>query len=209
MKLGHGATKFPESWEEFGAALKTLRGSRSLRLLAAAQEDTERFDVRQVRSKTYLHRLEKGEARVSIELAEHIDLLYDGRGWLSLAARSLWRSVWDPWSSENAALATVHAMGWPAPMSGAVWIKIHTAAQTFDAHHTIDLEWGPWMRRVETPVSAAGVVLLTGKMRDADGISRTCNLTCDKRVFALFGAGSELTGESHVIDIRRGWRLAT
>ncbi|WP_155918435.1 hypothetical protein [Marmoricola sp. URHB0036] len=49
-----------------------------------------------------------------------------------------------------------------------------------------------------------GVVLATGKAADIDGISRTCNVTCDPASFTLFGAGEVLDGET-TLDIHRGW----
>lgn len=210
MTLGHGSTRLPENWLELGAALRTLRNGcgRSLRDLEDAQSD-EAFDGSQFRSKNSLSRLERGEVRPSVSSADYLDELYDGRGWVALAIRSRWRNDWDPWALDNAALATIHAIGWPALYSGAVWIKIRPAAQDVGTAHVFDLEWGPWMRRVETIVPEAGVVLLTGKMQDRDGISRTCNITSDKRVFVLYGGGAEFGDEEpYVVDIRRGWRKA-
>lgn len=120
----------------------------------------------------------------------------------------MWRGDWRPWSTEGEWPSSIHSVAWPAALSGVVWLKVQPLAEHVDADHHLQLEWGPWIRRVETHISENGVLIFTGKAADADGISRTLNLTCNKRVFLLYGAGDGFDDEDRVIDIRRGWTLA-
>ncbi|MCG5432944.1 hypothetical protein LV457_11695 [Mycobacterium sp. MYCO198283] len=86
-------------------------------------------------------------------------------------------------------------------------MKVKPTAEHIDEVHHVDIEWGPWIRSVDAPIPEKGLLLFTGKAADDDGIPRTCNLTFDKRVFVLHGAGDDFGGEA-IIDMRRGWRVA-
>ena len=205
MTDGVGASGLPASWRELGEGLARLRGDRSVRVLAEAQ-DASRFPYSI--SPSQLHRYETTGRPIPLKHATHLDTLYEGRGWLEMAIRTLWRSDWDPWALDNALLARRHSAGWPAEFSGTVWFKIRPAAESIDTIHHIDFEWSAWRRSVDLAIPQAGALISTGKMVDIDGLSRTCNITADRRVFLLYGAGEDFDDEAVTIDIRRGWRIA-
>lgn len=205
MTLGAGATGLPQSPQELGVRLRRLRGGRGLRRLVEEQDADPRLSV--TLSKSQLARYESGETLPQLQYAEHLDRLYEAGGWVEVAIRSLWRSEWDPWALDNAGPSRYHAALWPAQLSGAVWLKVKPTSQDADTVHRVEIEWGPWMRTVETVITAQGILLFTGKAADDDGIPRTCNLAFDKRVFVLHGAGDDF-GDEVVVDMRRGWRIA-
>ncbi|MBE7194125.1 MAG: hypothetical protein INR66_16780 [Gordonia polyisoprenivorans] len=206
MVDGVGASWLPSTWVEFGKALTRFRGDLSYRALAARQDD-DRTRFRYALSSSQLQRYESGRP-VLLKHAMHLDNLYDGRGWIEMAVRTLWRSDWDPWALDNALLARRHSTGWPAEFSGTVWVKIRPAVQSIDTLHHIDFEWSAWRRSVEIVIPKNGVLISTGKMVDRDGLSRTCNVDADKRIFLLYGAGEDFDDEAVIVDIRRGWRIA-
>jgi hypothetical protein len=63
------------------------------------------------------------------------------------------------------------------------------------------------MREVVISPPASGMLLFTGKAADADGIPRTCNVSVDRQVYLLHGAGDDFDDEI-TLDLRRGWRVA-
>ena len=187
--------------QQLGAGLKALRGQRGVRRLAAAQPAAPgAFTL----SKSTLDRYERGEVLPPLPYARHLDDLYDGEGWVEMSVRTLWRASWDPWQAEHGVATCYHAGRWPAQYTGLVWIKVKPRPDRVDTLHEIALEWGPWGRRVSVNLPRDGLVIATGKAEDADGISRTCNLTSDLPLFTLYGAGEDLDHET-VLDIRRGW----
>lgn len=188
------------SAREFGALLRATRKS-SLRSLEVMQQK-QNFAV--LLSKSQLQRYEVGETLPNISLAQHLDRLYDADGWVELSLRSLWRKTWMPWRDEQRPPVQMHAGRWPANYSGPVWLKILPPAEGVGSQHKIDLVWGPWKREVNCALDERGLVLVTGKAVDIDGISPTCNVSVSLPVFVLFGAGSDVTGEV-VQDIRSGW----
>jgi hypothetical protein len=159
-------------------------------------------------SKSQLARYEAGDTLLSLELADQLDELYEAKGWVQMALRSLWRSKWDPWAGDRISASRFHAGAWPARFGGIVWIKLGPQTSLGERRVALKLEWGPWGRTLECPLTDRGIVLMTGKAIDADGISRTLNLTSSEPVYALFGAGDDL-GRDDVIDIRRGWEIVT
>lgn len=139
--------------------------------------------------------------------ADHLDKLYGGGGWVAMSIKSLWRSRWDPWSGDSEEWARKNHFGcWPADYSGMVWIKIKPKPTEIDTTVEVDLEWGPWGNTITVDLPKEGVTIATGKARDADGISRTCNVQANRPVFTLFGAGEDLDNEN-VVDVRRGWSM--
>ena len=206
MQVGGGATALPLDRFAFGARLAALRGRRGLRALAADQLEDPHFHL--TISKSQLDRYEKGELLPPLQHARHLDLLYGGEGWVEVALRSLWRSDWNPWTADEAMPSRIHAVAWPAQLSGVVWLKIKPiAGADTEPEHVIEIEWGPWCRSLEVSLPTSGVLLITGKAADDDGVAKTLNLTSTHRLFLLHGAGDDFDTES-VIDIRRGWRLA-
>jgi hypothetical protein len=181
--------------------MRVMRGRASLRSLEKRQSQKPRALVI---SKSQLSRYEQGLLLPPLDYADHLDDLYAADGWVSMSLKALWRPRWTPWVEEFP--AQFHHGGWPAEYHGSVWIKLLPIIENVGNVHTIDLEWGPWGRRVVEPLPRTGLILVTGKMRDADGISRTCNLASDLHVYALFGAGEGLEGEE-VRMIHRGWEL--
>jgi hypothetical protein len=196
----------PETSVQFGAQLKALRGRRSLRRLETDQGAKDLYTI--VLSKSQLARYEAGTVVPPLEHAAHLDRLYEGKGWVEVALRSLWRSPWDPWSFATTGPRRVHAVLWPAKLTGVVWLKIKASAENVGLSHRFELEWGPWHCGLEVVVPEEGSLIFTGKAEDDDGIPRTLNLTCDKRVFLLHGAGDGFDDESVVVDVRRDWRVA-
>jgi hypothetical protein len=175
--------------------MRLLRGSTTLR----------EFERGSAFSRSQLSAFENGHRLPHIEYAETLDTLYGAQGWIATAVRTLRRTRWEPWRSERAP-STHHAFGWHASYSGLVWIKVVPQPEAVGLRHEITSEWGPWGRTDAVELPALGVVLLTGKAADADGISHTYNVTVDQPVFALAGFGDALHGET-VRDIRRGWQL--
>ena len=203
MTLGVGATGLPRTPEELGARLRRLRGRRSLRSLVDVQNTDPRFSM--TLTKSQFQRYESGETLPPLQYAEDLDRLYDAAGWVDVALRSLWRSRWDPWAFDNAGPSRFHAALWPPQLAGTVWLKVKPTAQDADTVHLIEIEWGSWMRTVETLITAQGVLLITGKAANEDGIAHTCNIAIDKRVFVLHGAGNDFD-EEVTVDIHRNWR---
>lgn len=191
---------YPTNASEFGASLRALRGV-GLGTLASEQSGNL------VLSKSQLHRYESGQLLPPLKHAEHLDRLYRANGWVAMTLRTLWRPRWDPWAQGEERCIRLHAVSWPAPYSGPVWIKIKPAASWADQTHQVVLEWGPWLQDVTLHLPVGGVVLMTGKSADLDGVSRTCNVTTSPPTFLLHGAGDDLS-EEVVRDIRRGWAKA-
>ncbi|GAB2684580.1 hypothetical protein GCM10027070_25490 [Barrientosiimonas humi] len=193
------------STAEFGAGLRALRGRLGLRKLAHRQTAEH---ARLYLSHAQLSRYERGEVLPPLERADHLDWLYDGQGWVAVNIRNLWRSGWDPWKSHNAGPARVHAIRWPAPYEGAVWLKLRPAAAHCDESHHVTLAWGSWRRTVDVTLPPEGALLFTGKAADEDGRAVACNITCDPRAFLLYGSGDEFEDEAVTLDLRQGWTHA-
>lgn len=185
----------PTSPQDLGAGMRLLRGKVSLRALEAASGF----------SRSQLSAFENGHRLPQLTYADELDRLYGGTGWVALAVRSLNRGRWDPWKSDRAP-SREHAFSWHASYEGMVWVKIKPTPEHVMLPHVLTSEWGWWHRVDKLPIPASGVVLMTGKATDHDGVSRTYNLTAEPPVFALAGFGDKLDGEN-VHDIRHGWRL--
>jgi hypothetical protein len=186
---------------EFGVALTALRSPLSLRALEKRQE----LELEVVLGRSTLSRYEAGQLP-PLKYADHLDHLYDGNGWVSLNLRNLWLQRWDPWVVEQSAPRALHALSWPAPYAGRVWMKLVPEASSVGDLHSVTLTWGPWCRRVVERIGAGGLVLTTIKAEDADGHPVTATLECDRRVFALWG-GADVVPEG-AVDISRGWVAA-
>lgn len=197
-------TVAPTTAAEFGQGLRALR-SVGLGRLARRQVGSEDYDL--VLSKSSLARYESGQVLPALEYAEHLDRLYEADGWVMMTLRSLWRPKWDPWHLDHGVSSRFHAGNWPAPYGGPVWIAVKPRPENVGLFHAIRLEWGPWERRHQCLLAEEGVVLMTGKAPDSDGVSRTCNVTTDRPVFVLFGA-HEASGGADPVDVRRGWVIA-
>lgn len=205
------STALPRTGKELGLAMRSHRNV-GLRIFEKRQEELLRkpgsqgYEYRCVLSRSRLSRFENGSLP-PLELADHLDQLYEAEGWLKLALSSLWRSAWRPWETSSEWPLTMHFASWPANFSGLVWAKVVPCPDERGELHQLHINWGPWVRKVEVVLHQAGVVLVTGKARDLDGVSRTLNLTCNKKVHVLFGCGEDLEGEE-LVDIRQGWVLA-
>lgn len=176
--------------------MRLLRGARSLRTL----ESIGGF------SRSQLSAYETARRLPPLEYAEALDQLYSANGWLALSIRTLRRGDWDPWRTDRSA-SYRHAFSWNAAYEGIVWIEIRPVdGAHYSVDHKILSEWGPWWRNDELQIAACGVVLVTGKAADPDGVAKTYNLTSNRAVFALSGFGEIPAGEN-ILDIRQGWQL--
>ncbi len=193
----------PETTQELGASMRRLRGRNvSLRQIEHRLDQLGSGSV----SKSTLGRYEKGQTLPPLEIAALLDDAYQARGWLLYAITHLWRRSWDPWKEEWPAFT--HAHTWPASYGGMVWMDVRPTERDEGADHTLMLGWAPWKHRVEAVLPRRGVVLVTGKAPDHDGVARTLNLDADRRVYVLFGVGDVADDDGRVIDIRRGWTRA-
>jgi len=75
--------------------------------------------------------------------------------------------------------------------------------QNVGTPHVLRLAWGPWHRDVKVDLDRVGLLLMTGKAKDEDGVSVTLHLDSDDPVYVVFGAG-EVPGQPQ-LDIRDGW----
>lgn len=206
---GNRPGRVAEDAHELAFALRKFRGRVGLRTYEETQERwvkaaSQAGPTLPVISRSQLSRYEHANIP-PLKHADHLDRLYGGGGWVAMSIRSLWRSRWDPWSGDSEEWAGKNHFGrWPASYSGMVWIKIKPKPTEVDTTVEVDLEWGPWGRTISIALPKEGVTLVTGKAKDTDGISRTCNVRADRAVFALFGAGEDL-GNENVLDIRQGW----
>jgi hypothetical protein len=181
---------FPASDEELGAALKRLRGRRTLQELADASGI----------SRATLARYEAGK-RVSLRYAATLDDALNARGWVSTSVARLRQPTWAPWVDQVSARTFAHR--WPAAHNGTVWTHVVPVPQNVGAPHLLRLSWGPWHRDVTVKLDRAGRLLTTGKAKDEDGVAVTFHLDCDLPVYVVFGAG-EAPGQPQ-LDIRDGW----
>lgn len=194
---------------ELAFALRKFRGRVGLRTYEETQEQWARAarqagSASPVISRSQLSRYEHANLP-PLKHADHLDRLYEGGGWIAMSIKSLWRSRWDPWSGDSEEWAGKNHFGrWPADYAGMVWIKIKPKPTEVDTTVEVDLEWGPWGKTISICLPKDGVTLATGKARDIDGVSRTCNVRVNRHVFTLFGAGEDL-GDENVLDIRQGW----
>ncbi|GAB2742359.1 hypothetical protein [Sinomonas soli] len=193
----------PDTPARFGEALRALRKVSLSDLVQAQAAAKKRNGGGIVISKSQLARYEGG-ALPPLRHAEHLDGLYQARGWLSLALRNLWGPRWDPWGTHDGPLARHHHLIWPARLEGHVWIRLKPRSDSVDAHHRVTLQWGAWCRDVDCALPAAGVVLVTGKAEDERSV--TLNLSADREVFVLYGAGESFPPEDIVLNIEHGWK---
>lgn len=191
--------KIPQDSAELGAALRRLRGSSSLRTLAAR-------DPSGSVSKSTLGRFEIGSHIPPLRLAETLDHVYDANGWLSLAIRSLRASRWDPWR-ETDLPSISHSGGWPAEYSGDVWIRVIPNVRAAGREHALSLRWGPWVNNLRLELPPDGISLVTGKDIDRNEVPVTCQLSSQLPVFAVYGASVPLPTETSM-DIRTRWVLS-
>lgn len=171
------------------------------RLLRKPNDGAYVYNV--VLARSTLSRYERG-ALPPLELAQHLDQLYEADGWIDLGLRTLWRPKWHPWLMPEAYPQAQHFIKWAAGYSGPVWVKVVPAAGNDGQDHRVTLRWGPWVQMAEVTLPENGLVLVTGKAADDDGHAVTLNLTCDKVVHVLSGAGQDLDGEI-VLGISDGW----
>jgi transcriptional regulator with XRE-family HTH domain len=190
----------PRSRVELGQALRALRtvGLRGL------EEIQERTGAQVVLSRAQLSRYERGECLPPLQYAEHLDGLYDGRGWVEIAIRSLWRSKWDPWSKEHGSAGRFSVIAWPAEYAGIVWIKLKPEPESAGNQFAVKIDWGPWVREVCCRIDEHGIVLMTGKAADVNRVAVSMNIAADKPLYTLNGVGGNLP-DDEVIDIQRGW----
>lgn len=186
----------PGSTAEFAAGLRALRVG-SLRDLASRQTG------KLVISKSTLSRYEHGSSLPPLKHHVHLDALYGGSGWVSLAVRALRRGGWDPWADEDGFKARRHAGIWPAEYGGDVWMKIKPTPDGVERSHQLSLAWGPWRCQVACTPGPEGALLITAKAPDKSAVS--LSLTCNREVFVLFGAGDRVEDERVVIDINSMW----
>lgn len=157
----------PVNAEQLGSGLRALRGRAGVRRVADRQRSGPGALVL---SKSALDRYERGVVLPPLEYAQHLDALYEGEGWVEMSIRSLWRPKWNPWLEDHGTVRRLHAGRWPAQYDGQVWIKVKPQPESVGQEHEIELEWGPWGRRVTLVLEEAGIVLATAKARDLDGI---------------------------------------
>lgn len=191
----------PSTWAEFGAGLRRLR-TVSLRAL---EDNQVASPAGVVLSRSQLQRYEAGTSRPKLAFADHLDELYCADGWASLAIRSLYGVIWDPWHEAHGVARTHHAHRWPARYDGIVWIALRPLPAHVDTQHDLSLTWGPWQLALNLNIPASGVVLMTGKAEDPSGEPATLNLDSTVPVFCLRGAGTP-PEMGNVIDIRRRWQ---
>ncbi len=191
----------PSSPTEFGNGLRALRTVGLLKLARRQEVGPGRL----VLSKSQLFRYEQGVLLPSLTYAEHLDELYEAEGWVKMSLRTLWRPKWNPWREDYGVASYRHAVDWPAPYRGMVWIQVKPLPENVGLLHRFILDWGPWTRLVQSFLSSEGVVLVTGKAPDGDGYSKTCNFGSNHKVFTIHGAGD--VEDEAIIDIRQGWRL--
>jgi hypothetical protein len=191
----------PSTWAQFGTGLRQLR-TISLR---AVEHQQQVNPAGIVLSRSQLHRYEAGASRPKLAFADHLDELYGAGGWVSLAMRSLYGAIWDPWHEAHGVARTHHAHKWPALYDGLVWIAIKPLPERVGQDHELTLAWGPWQLELTLSLPASGVVLVTGKAEDPSAEAVTLNLDCAVPVFSLRGAGPAPAG-TKVIDIRGRWR---
>lgn len=193
---------------ELGRAMQALRGGHGLRSLA------DRLFDRAVAagggdgdgggtSRSALSRYERGKLP-PLPAADVLDWAYGADGWLEHAIARLWTRNWDPWRQAGSWPSGMHEHRWPAHWDGVVWIDVRPQREFAERMHVLTLRWGAWRRDLDRVLPPSGLVLMTGKAKDHDGVSRDLNVDSDRPVFALFGAGP-LPGDARVVDIRRGW----
>jgi hypothetical protein len=192
----------PSNAIELGIGLRGLRGRHGLRKLEARQDRDPKF--RYTISKSQLQRYERGDLLPPLAHAEHLDSLYDGQGWVDISLRSLWRTRWDPWGTTDRP-SRHHAVEWPAKLAGIVWLKVIPVQRGAESDHHIELVWGPWSQTIDIAIEARGAVLFTGKAEDEDGMPVTCNVSADRPVHLLHGAGDDFVDDI-ALDVRSGWR---
>jgi transcriptional regulator with XRE-family HTH domain len=187
-------------------------GMRALRKVGLRGLETEQgcgdppYEI--VLSRSTLSRYESGRVLPPLEYGPHLDRLYRASGWIDMSIRTLWQAEWDPWHSPSQWPERNFYFSWPASYSGDVWIEVAPIPAEVGMATNLVLNWGPWERRVDIVLPAAGAVLQTGKAADADGISRTLNLQGDRPFYALSGAGTKGSPRGGcTLDIREGWRL--
>lgn len=191
------------SWSEFGQQLRALRGKQSLREFEIRQERARPRGV--VISRSQLSRYELATAKPALDLAAHVDWLYGARGWVEVAVKSLHHDSWDPWKASTGKPTRLHTLGWPAQLSGIVWLKVVPCSQFVGMDHAVSLEWGPWTHRVVSTLDDCGVTLFTGKAIDVDGVSVPMNVELDRPCFVMSGAGDPPLKDGRWLDLRRGW----
>jgi hypothetical protein len=150
-----------------------------------------------------LGRYENGESLPPLDEAYQLDEAYGAGGWLMYALAHLWQRKWNPWADEWPSMT--HAHRWPPQYEGAVWIDLRPSSGNVGEVHHLHLRWGPWERFVDVALPEAGIVLMTGKAQDDDGIARTLNLDVDRRLYVLWGAGDVDLTDPRALDIRTGW----
>lgn len=186
-----GDDSLPDSYTALGQALQKLRGSVALRPFAKQSGF----------SKSALHRYEAG-APIPLIFGPGLDELYQADGWVELSINTLGAGSWEPWRNKRS--ATDHFYRWPARYTGLVWIAVSPVAEEKGRLHGISLAWGPW-RFAEQRSLQDVFFYVTGKA--PDDISVVLNLRCDKKIVALFGAGTPPAGAA-ALDIIELWTRA-
>lgn len=139
--------------------------------------------------------------QVSMRYAASLDDALSAQGWVSTSVARLRQPTWAPWVDQVSARVFAHR--WPAAYNGTVWTHVVPVPQNVSTPHVIRLAWGGWHRDLTVELDRVGLLLLTGKAKDEDGVSVTFHLDCDDPVYVVFGAG-EVPGQPQ-LDIRDGW----
>lgn len=115
-----------------------------------------------------------------------------------------WRSREDQATADTEARRTWQH-NYPAEHSGDVWIVVKPTKGQEHRRHDLELNWGPWERAVVLPVvGPEGVVLLTGKSREATSVPLRVGIIPPAHL--LFGKDDEQLDLAAASSIHSGWR---
>ena len=187
--------------EELGEGLRSLR-SQSLRDLVQSQPIGA---GRLILSKSQLSRYETGQTTPPAKLADHLDRLYGGTGWVSRSIEAMHRQRAHP-SERRVVASRTHTHLWPASFSGDVWVHLRFEDGGSFSTLEIRLDWGPWTQLWQADAALKSLRLVTGKSVDASGVAAPINVQTNFPVAAAFGCGEQRQGGT-VRDIRLGWKL--
>jgi hypothetical protein len=185
--------------EGLGEGLRRLR-SQSLRDLVQSQPIGP---GRLILSKSQLSRYETGQTTPPAKLADHLDRLYGGTGWVARSIEAMHRQRARP-PEHRLVERRTHTHLWPASFSGDVWVDLRFEAGGTPRTLEIRLDWGPWTQLLQEDPTLKSLRLVTGKSADASGVAAPINVQTNLPVAAAFGCGEQRQGGT-VRDIRLGW----